>query len=157
MPPETNNETPQTTRELAERLIQVIDARDEAEKTRRIAADKAEDAAKRVDDLNDEIAALERTIASRAKGRKGSRPTRAASSSNWSHGEVAGMVRDLMSDGKARTAAKVCSLLGIEDRQGKQQAANALRRMFDRGKAKRRDTGEKTNAKKSVYEYQLIG
>lgn len=144
-------------RDLAARLLELMDARVELEEQRDRASAVAAEAAGRLVESEAEIVAIKRALGKTAKGRRGSSPTHAATSEGGSpRAQIRKQLVALMADRKPRTPAEVIVALDLTHPRSKTAAYNLLRDLHKVGEFQRRTVGKRKNGMPE-YAYRLKG
>lgn len=148
---------PPSDRELAQQLIELIDARAKLESEHREAQAIVDQRAQAMREAEEMIDDLKRQLGASVKKRRRPRPTGAASSKDGSPrtaAQLRPLVEKAMADHESRKPIEVIEAMGVTDRHEKMAVRSLLQRMVKSGAMSRRRSG-RTNAGAPAYAYRL--
>ena len=137
-------------RDLVVRLLELIDSREAIELKCSVALAAVSDAETSLVSTEKEIVSIKRVLGASVRGRRGSHPTRAASSTGSPRARVRGRVESLMADGEPRTTSEVLTQLRITDNLEMQAVRSLIRENWQKKKYAR----QPTNAGHPPYAYR---
>lgn len=158
LPGEPGSEPELTELQLVERLLELLTAREAMEEKREAAMRQMEEIDEQLGASDEEIVSIKRTLGASVRGRrgkKGSRPTPAATSQSGSSQNLTEQMLATMKRREWWTPIEIIEALGIvDDRHAKMSLRGRLQTGWKNKTLKRRRVG-KTNAGHPAYAYGL--